>query len=51
MRVYAIEEDTATSPANASFLDKQKAGEKEMGQSGRVDIPQEGFINALKIDR
>ena len=32
------------------LLDKQKAGKKKMRQFGRVDIPQEAFINALKMD-
>ncbi len=32
------------------LLDKQKAGKKKMRQFGRVEIPQEAFINALKID-
>ena len=32
------------------LLDKQKAGKKKMRQFGRVDIPQEAFISALKID-
>ncbi len=33
------------------LLDKQKAGKKKMRQFGRVDIPQEAFINALKMDK
>ena len=32
------------------LLDKQKAGKKKMRQFGRVEIPQEAFINALKMD-
>ncbi|UPH72135.1 translation elongation factor 4 [Abyssibius alkaniclasticus] len=32
------------------LLDKQKAGKKRMRQFGRVDIPQEAFISALKMD-
>ncbi|GGD17112.1 translation elongation factor 4 [Aquisalinus flavus] len=32
------------------LLDKQKAGKKKMRQFGRVDIPQEAFIKALKMD-
>ena len=32
------------------LLDKQKAGKKRMRQFGRVEIPQEAFINALKIN-
>ena len=31
------------------LLDKQKAGKKRMRQFGKVDIPQEAFIEALKI--
>ncbi len=32
------------------LLDKQKEGKKKMRQFGRVEIPQEAFIKALKID-
>jgi GTP-binding protein LepA len=32
------------------LLDKQKAGKKKMRQFGRVEIPQEAFIKALKMD-
>jgi GTP-binding protein LepA len=32
------------------LLDKQKAGKKKMRQFGKVDIPQEAFISALKMD-
>ena len=32
------------------LLEKQKAGKKRMRQFGRVDIPQEAFISALKMD-
>ncbi len=32
------------------LLDKQKEGKKKMRQFGRVDIPQEAFISALKMD-
>ncbi|MGR3634600.1 MAG: translation elongation factor 4 [Shimia sp.] len=32
------------------LLDKQKAGKKKLRQFGRVDIPQEAFISALKMD-
>lgn len=32
------------------LLDKQKAGKKKMRQFGRVEIPQDAFIQALKMD-
>ncbi len=32
------------------LLEKQKAGKKRMRQFGKVEIPQEAFIKALKID-
>ncbi|KPA21794.1 Elongation factor 4 [Shimia sp. SK013] len=32
------------------LLDKQKKGKKKMRQFGRVEIPQEAFISALKMD-
>ena len=32
------------------LLEKQKEGKKRMRQFGRVDIPQEAFIAALKVD-
>ncbi len=32
------------------LLDKQKAGKKKMRQFGKVEIPQEAFIIALKMD-
>ncbi len=34
----------------AQALDKQKEGKKKMRQFGRVEIPQEAFIAALKMD-
>ncbi|NHQ75708.1 elongation factor 4 [Roseovarius gahaiensis] len=32
------------------LLDKQKAGKKKMRQFGKVEIPQQAFISALKMD-
>ncbi|MDZ4368791.1 MAG: hypothetical protein U0987_17480, partial [Afipia sp.] len=32
------------------LLDKQKEGKKKMRQFGRVEIPQDAFISALKMD-
>ena len=32
------------------LLDKQKAGKKKLRQFGKVEIPQEAFIAALKMD-
>ncbi len=32
------------------LLDKQKEGKKKMRQFGKVDIPQDAFIAALKMD-
>ena len=32
------------------LLKKQKEGKKRMKSIGRVDVPQEAFVSALKID-
>jgi GTP-binding protein LepA len=32
------------------LLQKQKEGKKRMKSIGRVDIPQEAFVSALKLD-
>ena len=32
------------------LIERRKAGKKRMRQFGRVEIPQEAFINALKMD-
>ena len=32
------------------LLDKQKEGKKKMRQFGKVNIPQDAFIQALKMD-
>jgi GTP-binding protein LepA len=32
------------------LLEKQKEGKKKMRQFGRVEIPQEAFIQVLKVD-
>jgi GTP-binding protein LepA len=34
----------------AQLLEKQKENKNKMRQFGKVDIPQEAFIAALKVD-
>jgi GTP-binding protein LepA len=33
------------------LLERQKEGKKRMRRVGRVDVPQEAFIAALRVDR
>ena len=40
----------ATSREKNKLLQKQKEGKKRMKSIGRVDVPQEAFISALKLD-
>ena len=39
-----------TSPAKKKLLQKQKEGKKRMKMVGSVEVPQEAFVAALRVD-
>ena len=47
MKKFVLEKEVMI---KRKLLEKQKAGKKRMRQFGKVEIPQEAFVNALKIN-
>ena len=45
-----IHNDNLIDMRKNKLLKKQKEGKKRMKSIGRVDVPQEAFVSALKID-
>jgi GTP-binding protein LepA len=48
--ISAMRKDVTAKCYGGKLLDKQKEGKKKMRQFGRVEIPQEAFIQVLKVD-